>query len=163
MGKYVVPNRDVINEAVEEKLPAGVCSGSDVEVFRLNGAVWGILGGAGLRDIIGNRQSSVDPERFSIRSGIVGDGQMRLGADVYRGALQSIPSGISITSPEIPVPTVVVVDNIAVGDGAWNIVAACHSGGESTRAVGVGPHREGEAFRIEVAIEWNRDGGTRAI
>ena len=120
-----------------------------MEVFGLKGAVWCVLGRTGLRDIVGNCQSSIDPERLGVCSSIVGDGEVSPGTDVDRRALQRIPAGVAVSSPEIPISTAVIVDDVAVRDRAGNIVPAGDGRGEAAGAVSVGPHREGETGGVQ--------------
>ena len=76
---------------------------------------------------------------------------------------QAIPAYVSISCPEIPIPAAIIIDDVAMGNWTCHVIAARYRGSEAASAVGIGPHREGEAVGIEIGAEGNRNGGIRSV
>jgi hypothetical protein len=76
---------------------------------------------------------------------------MRPGSDLDRAAGHrdsTAPDGPPVAGPEIPISAAVVVNKISV-NRSRSVVATGDRGGKAIGAIGIDPHGEGEAVRID--------------
>jgi hypothetical protein len=57
----LVPDANVINQAIEVEIESVILSGADVKSFRLNCSVGSILGWSGLWNVVSCRDETVNP------------------------------------------------------------------------------------------------------
>ena len=74
------------------------------------------MGWTGLWHVIGCRGDAIDPEGLGVGVGVISDREVSPGAYGDGGASQAIPASVPVSRPEIPIPGVIVIEDIAVSE-----------------------------------------------
>ena len=110
-GERGAEEADIINFAFKEKVESIVLTCTNMEDFHFYSPIGRILVGCGIR----GRENAIDIEAFRLGDTVVADGKVSPSIRQYGACRKCIPPGIPVARPEIPVASVIVINDKSVG------------------------------------------------